>query len=171
MINRSTSSAQEPIVWQVTGNRHKVWYTCPNERKGGAAMLISWDASISVGVKQIDDEHKQLIQIANSLHDAMKAGRGRDVEGDILNRLLNYTKTHFDAEDQLMKRDAYPEYERHKKEHNSLMLDVYAAIKDYQDGHGPLPANIMQFIKDWLLTHIKDTDKRLCVFLNGKGIR
>jgi hemerythrin len=134
-------------------------------------MLIQLDATTMVGFRKIDEEHKQLVDIANALHEAMKTGRGRDVEGDILNRLLAYTKTHFDAEEQLMKIHGYTSYEQHKKEHNSLMLDVYGAIKDFQEGHGPLPMSIMQFIKDWLLTHIKETDKKLGTFLNGKGIK
>jgi hemerythrin len=132
-------------------------------------MLIIWDSTISVGVKQIDDEHRQLIDIANSLNEAMKSGRGREVEGDILNRLLTYTKTHFETEEKMMKRNAYKDYEQHKKEHNSLMVDVQIALKDYQEGHGPLPISIMHFLKDWFVNHIKGTDKKLGLFLSGKG--
>lgn len=134
-------------------------------------MLIKWDSSIQVGVKQMDDDHRKLIDIANSLNEAMKSGRGREVEGDILNRLLTYAKTHFETEETLMKRNAFKEYEQHKKEHNSLMVDVQIALKDYHEGRGPLPINIMQFLKDWLINHIKETDKKLGLFLCGKGCR
>jgi len=53
--------------------------------------LITWNAALSVGVKEIDDQHKKLIDLVNQLNDAMHAGKGRDVLGAVLAELVKYT--------------------------------------------------------------------------------
>ena len=46
--------------------------------------LIKWNDSFSVNVVKVDQEHKKLIAMVNDLTDAMKAGKGKDVLGKIL---------------------------------------------------------------------------------------
>ena len=57
--------------------------------------LIKWNDSFSVNVVKIDQEHKKLFEMVNELTDAMKAGHGKDVLGNILDRLISYTAFHF----------------------------------------------------------------------------
>ena len=61
--------------------------------------LIAWNDSYSVKVKQMDEQHKKLVEMINQLHDAMKVGQGKQVVGDVLNALVSYTKTHFASEE------------------------------------------------------------------------
>ena len=69
-----------------------------------------------MGVPSLDEQHKNLISLVNKLNDAMKSGRGKDVLGDILAKLVNYTKTHFAAEEQLMRMHSYPDLASHQVE-------------------------------------------------------
>ena len=133
--------------------------------------LIAWNDKLSVQVRQFDDEHKKLIVMVNQLHDAMKEGKGKQVIGDVLNGLINYTKNHFAAEEQLMKAHGYPEYEKHKKEHNQLTLTVLDLQKGYAAGNAPLSQSVMNFLKDWLTNHIQGVDKGYGPYLNGKGVK
>ena len=97
--------------------------------------------------------------MVNQLHDAMKDGKGKQVIGDVLNGLINYTKNHFAAEERLMKAHGYPDYEKHKKEHNQLTLTVLDLQKGYAAGSAPLSQSVMNFLKDWLTNHIQGVDK------------
>ena len=63
--------------------------------------LFTWNASYSVNVKRFDADHQQLFSILNELHDAMKAGRGKEVLEGTLTELLRYTERHFTAEEAL----------------------------------------------------------------------
>jgi len=132
--------------------------------------LISWNDNYSVKVKQFDDQHKKLIDMLNELHDAMKVGKGKDVLEKILAGLIQYTNTHFAAEERLMKLHNYPDYEQHKKEHNLLVLQVLDVQKKYHEGSAVLAQSVITFLKDWLKNHIQGVDKNYGPFLNSKGI-
>ena len=132
--------------------------------------LITWSDSLSVKVKQFDDQHKKLVDMVNQLFDAMKTGKGNQVMGDILKQLIAYTQTHFAAEERLLKQYAYPDFEAHKKEHNALVIQVLDLQKQFQEGKPVLTQNIMTFLRDWLSKHIQGDDKKYGVFLNGKGV-
>lgn len=132
--------------------------------------LITWSDSLSVKVKQFDDQHKKLVDMVNQLFDAMKSGKGSQVMGDILKQLIAYTQTHFAAEERLMQQHAYPGYEAHKKEHNALVMQVLDLQKQFQEGKPVLTQNIMTFLRDWLSKHIQGDDKKYGIFFNGKGI-
>jgi len=132
--------------------------------------LITWSDTLSVKVKQFDDQHKKLVDMVNQLFDAMKTGKGNQVMGDILKQLIAYTQTHFAAEERLLKQYAYPDFEAHKKEHNALVMQVLDLQKQFQEGKPVLTQNIMTFLRDWLSRHIQGDDKKYGIFLNGKGV-
>lgn len=131
--------------------------------------LITWNDGYSVQVKKFDDEHKKIIDYINQLHDAMKVGKGGQVIGTLLKSLIDYTATHFAAEETLMKLHCYPDYERHKKEHNLLVLQVIDIQKAVDSGKVPLSQDVMKFLKEWLQNHIQGEDKKYGPFLNAKG--
>lgn len=133
--------------------------------------LISWSDTYSVNVKEIDEQHKKLIDLINKLHDAMKVGKGSQMIADVLKALIDYTSSHFATEERYMKLHAYPEYAHHKKEHNLLVMKVLDVQKNLQSGKAPITQDIMAFLKDWLITHIQGEDKKFGPFFNSKGLR
>ncbi len=133
--------------------------------------LIDWSEAYSVKVKQMDDQHRKLVEMINQLHDAMKVGKGNQVVEDVLKSLIAYTKTHFAAEESLMKMHNYPGYEEQKKAHNSLVLQINDIQKKFHEGNAPLSQNVMTFLKDWLIKHIQGTDKNYGAFFNKAGVQ
>lgn len=133
--------------------------------------LISWSDTYSVNVREVDEQHKKLIDLINKLHDAMKVGKGSQMIGDVLASLIDYTGSHFATEERYMKLHSYPEYEHHKKEHNLLVMKVLDVQKNVQSGKAPITQDVMMFLKDWLVKHIQGEDKKFGPFFNSKGIR
>jgi hemerythrin len=133
--------------------------------------LISWSNSLSVNIKKFDDQHMKLVNMVNQLHEAMKVGKGREMLGQILQSLADYTNTHFRDEEQLMKLHNYPEYEEHKKEHNVLLNQVRETAELHRQGKNILSQDIMNFLKNWLTGHILDRDKKYGPHLNEKGVK
>ena len=62
---------------------------------------ITWSDNLSVNIKEIDTEHKKLINMINELHSAMGSGKGREAMERSLPGLVDYTKTHFAYEEKL----------------------------------------------------------------------
>ena len=86
--------------------------------------LLAWSSVFSVGVAEIDNQHKKLVDMANRLNDAMKAGQGKEAIGKVLNELVSYTATHFAYEERLMDQHKYPMSPEHKQEHKDLVKTV-----------------------------------------------
>ncbi len=133
--------------------------------------LFAWSEKYSVNIRQIDDQHKKLIGMVVQLRDAMRQGKGKQVLGEVLGNLIQYTKTHFADEERLMRVNGYPEYEAHKAKHESMTGKVAQVYRDYQDGKVTVSLEVMNFLEDWLDKHIMGTDKQYAPFLNGKGLK
>ena len=123
--------------------------------------LFAWSDDLGVGNSFIDGDHKKLITMINNFHDAMEQGRGNDVVGKVLNNLVIYTKEHFGREEAEMQRIKYSRYLMHRLEHDKLIKEVADLQSSFASGKVMLTMTVSKFLRDWLLTHIKQTDKLL----------
>jgi hemerythrin len=132
--------------------------------------LITWDQSYSVKVAELDGHHQKLFYLLNTLHDAMRAGKGNSVIQTIVEELANYTHTHFQREEALMEQSKYPGLEVHRMEHQKLMAKVgeYKAALD--KGSGVNTSVVLEFLREWLAKHINRMDKAYSSHLNAGGI-
>src|SRR5262249_6746095 len=131
---------------------------------------VTWDVSYSVKVGQCDEDHKKLFSILNSIHDAMKTGKGREVIQQVVKDLADYTKHHFSQEELLLSRTNYPNLAPHKAQHKIFIQrveDFRAALKV---GDMSQSIAVTEFLKDWLANHIKQTDRQYSSHLNAHGI-
>jgi hemerythrin len=131
---------------------------------------IEWNDSYSVGVKEMDDQHKKLVAMVNQLHDAMKAGQASKEAPAILKGLVDYTHYHFEAEEKMLEKAVYPGYLNQQKLHKAL----FAQVEQYQADLGTksltIGVKLSEFLKDWLMTHISVEDKKYGKFMNDKGV-
>lgn len=132
---------------------------------------IDWKDDFSVNIKQFDNEHKNIVNMLNSLHDAMKLGKGRDSLAPLFDKSLNYAKEHFGNEEKLMQKSAYPDFEAHRKEHLKFISCIDDFKKEINTPQGVLlSSKVMNFLKDWLINHIGKMDKGYSKHMNSKGI-
>lgn len=132
---------------------------------------LKWEDRYTVGVKTIDEQHRILIQLMVDLWDAIESGKGRTLISDVLQRLLDYTRTHFVDEEKIMIKLNYSEYDRHKNDHDRFVQEVMNAAKDYIEKRAVPTQKILAFLAHWLIDHIMVYDKNLGSFLNEKGIK
>ncbi|WP_319508714.1 bacteriohemerythrin [uncultured Methanolobus sp.] len=132
--------------------------------------LVTWSDKYSMQIKEIDDQHKVLVGMINELHDAMKQAKSKEVSLEIINKMAEYTKFHFSTEEKYMKRFAYPDYAEHKLEHEKFVENVLKFKDDYEKGKAGVSYDILNFLKDWLVGHIQDTDKKYAPLFIEKGL-
>jgi len=133
--------------------------------------LITWSNMLSTGIGEQDTQHKKLIELINQLNDAMQAGHGADVLGKVLNELVNYTVFHFGYEEKLMGQHKYEDTPAHKLEHTKFVQTVGDFKKKFDSGNAVISVEIMNFLRDWLTSHIMKTDKKLGQSLNKLGVK
>ncbi len=123
------------------------------------AQLITWTDDLSVGVQELDDQHKILIDMLNSLAEAIQAGKSRELRIAVFNKLLEYTKVHLTVEEGMLRIAQYPKFDEHKKEHESLVAQVLEFREKLATGEAHASAELLMFLRRWLTDHIMKSDK------------
>jgi hemerythrin len=137
-------------------------------------IVVKWDNAYSVGVKLIDDQHKELIRMTNELSLGCQKG-GSEAEiyfMKVIQGAVKYVKVHFTTEEIIMERLKYPDYLEHKREHEVFVAEVLQDIKAFENGGKLVPLEFAQFLQKWVLNHIAKSDKRFGFFfeeLRKKG--
>ncbi|MBK7078288.1 MAG: hemerythrin family protein [Myxococcales bacterium] len=135
-------------------------------------MLMEWGPKLSVGIQSFDAEHQKLVAMVNDLFDAINTGKGKEKLGVVLGALIDYTVTHFQHEEREMKAHNFPAFAKHKEEHDALTKQVAEVRQKFAAGNNAaLSAEVMAFLKNWLIKHIMGTDKGYTAFLVSKGVK
>ncbi len=134
------------------------------------STAFEWKPSYSVKVVALDNQHKKLFDLVNELHAAMSQGHGKDVAGDVLNRLIDYTVNHFTAEEKLMEKHKFPGLILHRAEHKALTDKVLAFKKEFDAGASNVTPQLMMFLQQWLTNHIQRVDQKYGDYLNAQGV-
>jgi hemerythrin-like metal-binding protein len=132
--------------------------------------LMTWNKSYSVGVQSIDTQHTGLFEILNDLHAAMMKGQAQSLTGPLLRKLLDYTNTHFKAEEAMMAGTKYPGLAEHKIKHRDLVKQVEDYVARYEKGEITLNLHLLNFLRDWLTNHIQKVDKEYAPWMNEHGV-
>ena len=132
--------------------------------------LMHWSPNLSVGIEFMDSEHQQLMGAINELHEQLSSGQ-QDRLVATLDDLLRQTREHFEHEESTMRDNAYRHFEQHKRLHDALLEE----LEEFRDRTGKQNMHpgteLSDFLKDWLLEHILESDKHLGGFLEGTGAR
>lgn len=133
-------------------------------------MAMQWSDDLSVGVSEIDSQHKELINRVNNLLEAMKEGKAKAHLGQVLQFLEDYVVTHFGTEEKYMTKYGYPSFDQHKSQHVAFVQDFSGLKKEFEsDGaSSALVIRLQRQVCDWLVSHITKTDKSLGAFLKTK---
>ncbi len=134
-----------------------------------SAELFQWSNGFSVGIQEIDEQHKELVDLLNKLHTAIIEHHGSETSRTILDELADYTKTHFSVEESLMRVSNYPEFDAHKQNHEELIGQVVALQDKLDTGEAKITFELLHFLKVWLTNHINEADKRFGGYFASVG--
>jgi len=132
-------------------------------------MGIPWTPALAIGVPEIDQQHQELFSRIDGLVTGIIQGERSEIER-LLDFLGQYVVKHFGAEERWMIRSAYPEYARHKQEHERFIRDYERMRLEYQD-KGPnilVGMRVNNWIGEWLKGHISNSDMELGRYLATK---
>ena len=134
-------------------------------------QYLKWKSDYSVGIASIDLQHRKLIDLINSLQATVDYSTGELFERKALDELVDYTKTHFAFEEDLMEKNGYPDFESHCSEHARMIARVDEVLAAYRRDQDNALQDALKFLKDWLINHINGTDKQYSQFLIDKGVK
>lgn len=131
---------------------------------------LDWSDHFSVKVKEIDEQHRRLIDMINTLHEAMIARKGREAQKVIIDAMVDYARSHFALEERYMRESAFHWYATHKLEHESFTAKALELQKEVRNDGFVLTLEILNFLKGWLQDHILGTDMGYVEHLTRYGL-
>ena len=118
-------------------------------------------SSLIMNVPEIDEQHSYLTGLINDYHASIRGEASREQLADILAFLVSYVGIHFSTEERLMEETSYPGGQAHAAEHACLTEKVAGMAALYETGQRPDEEQLAVFLRDWLVTHVGETDRKL----------
>jgi len=144
----------------------------------GKIQYVEWDSQYSVGVPAIDRQHKKLMKLLNN---TINHSNGNKVdERKYFNKMgrkaEKYLKKHFETEEKILAKTNYEKMEEHKAEHDRFYEEIRKSNEEIENNTREV--NLFYstaFVKEWLLNHIKNFDKKAEAFImewakNKRGV-
>jgi len=130
---------------------------------------IEWRDEMSVGIAQLDDDHKGLIAIINRLGEANSGDeRDKSALSPAFRALRQYMKVHFAREEEAMRAAHYPGLESHRPQHADFIEEINDMASRFEAGNETeLLDDLTVYLRDWLINHIMLEDMEYKPYLSG----
>jgi hemerythrin-like metal-binding protein len=133
--------------------------------QGVTIALYKWKDSFSIGLTNIDQQHRSFLSLLNDCHRQISAGKKVGSDAAIFERLKAYAAMHFRFEEDLMQSSGFPEIEQHKKQHTYFESQVAELETAHKGGSDRTAESILSFLRDWFLKHILEQDKNYAPYV------
>jgi len=130
---------------------------------------IEWSSALSMGIKDIDAQHKHFIGIINKTKEAVDAGATREAQKKVLDDLIGYARYHFETEEKYFEKFKYPYAQEHINEHAKLLAQVIVFYDQFESGEN-VSLELLSFLKAWLADHLKKHDRKYSDYFKKKGL-
>lgn len=134
---------------------------------------MEWTEAMSVGLPELDDDHKVLIRIINQLARNVGDQADEEVLRSSLVGLMRYAEFHFAREEKVMSASDYVEIAGHKHEHVGFIDKIRDITRELEDAEDAMPETIneslLAFLKEWLNHHILIVDMSYRPYVEGKA--
>ncbi len=126
---------------------------------------IQWKDRYNINFREIDAQHRGLLDILNELSDLMDGLHHADEVLRIFGALGDYAQTHFSSEERYMQAANYPKLAQHRQEHVTFVNRVKELGRDYNPGDHRQVEATSEFLRDWYLSHITKLDQDYVPYL------
>lgn len=130
-------------------------------------VFFPWSSQYETGIPEIDAQHKKLVEMLNTLYESMTAGNATGQLGPLLDGLASYCVSHFQTEESLMKAKGYADYADHKQKHEAITAEILKKQAAVKAGENVPVVELGNYLKNWLKTHILETDMKYVPALKG----
>ncbi|ADN10120.1 bacteriohemerythrin [Sulfurimonas autotrophica] len=117
--------------------------------------MIEWNEGLNLGIKDLDDDHKQLLNIINELLDAINKDMAANIIAEKFTQLQSYTQSHYRREEEYLRKCGCIKLKEYKaKQHifNNKIVNLkkkLASLQNYE-----IFQEISLFLTEWLVSHI-----------------
>jgi hemerythrin-like metal-binding protein len=129
--------------------------------------FLEWRLTYSVGVEELDQQHRQLILLINQLHKTVSDGDRLSTVMAAIDALVESARYHFGEEERMMERAGYAGLEPHRQKHQEMLAKLTEFRTNVDLGVTRISIPVMSFLSDWLSVHIMKVDRPYMPYLTG----
>ena len=129
--------------------------------------MLVFSPDLRINISDIDEQHEEIFNRVNSFADMGAQSFSKEEIDEAMRFLGAYVARHFVDEEALMQEWSYPGYYAHKEEHINFTA-TFAEIQKEYERNGPsmtLAFSLMDVVQNWIVTHIKDSDKKMAEYV------
>ena len=136
-----------------------------------ADELVPWSDDFLVGHESIDLQHKELVKLTNEFYAGVQMGGvlAKVFFLQTIQGAVQYIKTHFKTEEDIMEKIEFPLFQEHKKLHEEFITEVTREIQAFEKQDTPDPAGFVKYLMNWVLNHVANSDKKITPYLEKIG--
>ena len=123
--------------------------------------VLQWREEFSVGIEEVDHEHRELIELIRTLQQDLQAGADTDRIIDVLGEIYNQIAAHFALEEKMMRKTRYPALADHKQDHETLLDDLRDIMDEVEDDGVLDETQLTDDLDRWFSDHFKTHDAKL----------
>lgn len=132
---------------------------------------VVWQDEYSVGIAEIDEQHKKLVAIMNELYNLLTVNsKNYDAKVvAVVKELAEYTDYHFTCEEkEYFGKYDYPSTDIHVMQHNNFIGQVTDKMRHIDKMTIEDGKSFYSYLKSWLLSHIARADKAWAAYVIPK---
>jgi hemerythrin len=127
--------------------------------------IVAWELNYATGIKYIDAQHKELVNLTNRLYRVCMTGDEQvGYVEDAVSCLLGYIRFHFDTEKEFLERIGYPDYRDHIKQHETLINNILSRAEGFNTSNKITLNAFVRTLAEWIFGHIVISDKDFAAF-------
>ena len=135
---------------------------------------FTWNETFSLGVPEMDEQHRGLVDLINSLHRVMMGDddtrRLAEAKAQTIDALVEYCIRHFESEERFMRSIGFPDLDNHGKEHQDFVAKVLEYRDELMTAYAVHGSEVIKIMTDWLYSHILTKDKMYAEFAREAGL-
>ncbi len=120
-----------------------------------------------LGILEMDEQHKVLIQMLQDTYDACRRGEGSKYITQVIEYLEAYIEKHFEQEEILQKQCNYPDFKEHRDMHTMYLQQVTALKQEItqQEATTEQVAKLIQYLTHIIENHMLTEDYKLAEYI------
>ncbi len=132
-------------------------------------VFFQWKEEYELGLPHIDLQHTMIVNMMNELFVDLGSKEAPQTVKRTLGKLLLYVEEHFATEETAMREAAYPDLDAHLVEHEKFRQDVLDLTARHRADEHIAAAEVIEFLKDWLSSHIAEVDRKFGAYVSKRG--
>lgn len=123
-------------------------------------QLLEWKDEYSLGIPEVDYEHRELITLINDLLLQLPGNGTSTGITDLLGEIYARIALHFALEEKIMRNQNYDQLVQHKADHDRLLNEIRDVMDEYENSVNIDTENFAARLDRWFSEHFRTMDAR-----------